>query len=142
MGIAYGITNTQAKQLEGVRWSVDDVSYRFASRNGTARGEQPWFAGAEGLAYPLQDDTGTTTFFAKFFKPNMATQKRMERTQWFIDQAVFDWAPELSAAPCRVLDTRLDGRPDGIAFDFCCVLSQAVPGMTWLDAKAGIMEGT
>ena len=119
---------------------IDGECYYFATR--TSRGENPWFVGAEGRAYPLRNEAGITKYFVKFLKEDVGTAKRMKRMQWFIDQAVFNWAPELIAAPCRILDTRRDGRPDGITFDFCCVLSQAVADMTWTEAKGRIMDGT
>lgn len=140
MGVRYRITNNQAHQLEGVRWVIDDECCYFATR--TSPRENPWFAGAEGRAYPLETKAGIAKYFVKFQIKDVGTAKRMKRMQWFIDQAVFTWAPELVAAPCRVLDTRRDGRPDGINFDFCCVLSQAVSGMSWTEAKGRIMEGT
>ena len=138
----FGITNTLAKRLEGATWKIDNDTFQFASRRSDSRGELPWHAGAEGLAYPLLNELGETAHFAKFFKPSMASGKRIDRTRWLIDQAVFAWAPELRAAPRRILDTRVEGRPDGIDFDFCCVLSEAVAGRSWLDAKGEIMDGT
>lgn len=135
------LSQLQAKELAGKRWQLNGATYAFADYDRNAPGQPPWKTGAEGIAYPLLNGDGTPGAYVKFFDELKITPKRVRRTQWLIDQRVHTWADELRGAPGIWVDTKSDGSPDGVGFDFTCSLAEAVPGRTWLELKLDVVDG-
>lgn len=135
------LTATQARELEGHRWTIEGQALRFANRDPSYPGSVPFRQGSEGIAYPLLDGTGQPGVYAKFFHKTSVTRKRVQRAQWLVNQRVDTWAPTLIGAPYCWANTQDTGRPEGIGFDFTCSLAVATPGMTWQEVKLGIADG-
>lgn len=138
------LSQLQAKELAGKRWTVNGTGYTFADYHPAQAGQPrqpPWMSGAEGMAFPLLGTDGRQRSFVKFFDELRVTAKRVDRTKWLVEQRIDTWVPELRAAPNTWVDTRTLGGPAGISFEFTCPLSHAVPGRTWLELKSDIVEG-
>ncbi|MDA7979476.1 MAG: serine/threonine-protein kinase [Pirellulales bacterium] len=135
------LSQLQAKELAGKRWHLNGEAYAFADYDRNSPGQPPWKTGAEGIAYPLLNGDGTPGAYVKFFDELKISPKRVRRTQWLIDQRVDTWADELRGAPGTWVDTKSDGSPDGIGFEFTCSLAEAVPGRTWLELKLDVIDG-
>lgn len=135
------LSQLQARELAGKRWSLDGASLTFADYDRSQPGQPPWKTGAEGIAYPILGTDGHPRAYVKFFDELKITPKRIDRTKWLIEQRIDKWAAELQGAPNSWLDTQSVGAPAGVSFDFTCSLAQAVPGKTWLEVKLDIMDG-
>jgi len=135
------LSRLQARELAGKRWAYNGAACTFADYDPALPGEPPWISGAEGIAYPLLGPDGRARAYAKLLHELRATPKRFNRTKWLIEQRLDTWTPELSAAPCRWLDTTVVGRPVGVSFDFMCSVANAVPGKTWLEVKLDVANG-
>lgn len=134
------LTQTQAKVLAGCAWRVAGRDYVFKPRNPKEPGTTPWKSGAEGMAYPLQNRSGTPTAYLKFF--NNDSPKRFKRVEWLIFQGLPQWIPHLAAAPLLWLDSREVGRPDGVDFDLTGCVADLAPGDTWLELKFRLSENS
>ncbi len=135
------LSQLQAKELAGKSWNLNGSTYVFADYDRNEPGQPPWKTGTEGIAYPLLNGDGTAKAYVKFFDELKITPKRVERTRWLIDQRVDQWGGELRGAPGTWVDTKSDGAPQGIGFDFTCSLAEAVPGRTWLELKLDVVDG-
>ena len=93
-------------------------------------GQPPWRSGAEGKAYPLLAPDGAVAAYLKFF--TRPTQQRLNRTAWLIGQQMHTWLPGLRPPPCSG-STPVEPPLRRNRFRFCRLLSQAVPGETWLE---------
>lgn len=135
------LSQNQARELAGKRWVLNGANYRFADRDPDAPGDPPWRSGAEGIAYPLLGVDGQARAYAKFFDGQKITQKRIDRTKWLIEQRMDGWVPELRGAASSWVDTKVVGAPAEIGFDFTCSCARSVPGKTWAEVKADVVDG-
>lgn len=126
----------QAKDLAGRSWKINDRTYRLAEYNGATFG-----GGRESIGIGLYDEQGRLTAYFKSFVGIFLSHKRVARTKWLIAADLPSLGPEFRGAPRQWLDTRQDGRPQGIIFDFTGYLMEAVPGMDWRDLKESIASG-
>ena len=134
------INQLQAKKLAGCRWILPEAILTFANYDPQRPGDPPWRSGGEAIAYPLQDASGRVSHFAKFFDPSRISEKRVKRILWLIGQDLSSCSNQLQAAPSAWLDTQAVSRPEKIDFDFSCCLTRAVPGKTWHEIKAAIVQ--
>lgn len=126
------LSNAQCRELSGSYWKVNSAAYQFSPMAGV--GSPSWRKGAEGIAFPLVDQrTGQVTAWLKMFKSSIDT--RRQRVEWLIRQKLGQKSLHLTAVPSCWIDTRDSARPEGINFDFCGSLSQAVPGKSWSEWK-------
>jgi ankyrin repeat protein len=125
------LSNTQARDLAGKHWIVDNEVYRFKDYS---PGQPPWRTGSEGKAFPLlREKDDAVSAYVKFF--NSPSAKRLNRTRWLVSQDVQQRCPQLAACPRLWLDSRTVGRPEGVLFDITGCLAYAAPGETWLELK-------
>jgi serine/threonine protein kinase len=126
----------QVKDLAGRVWKLNGRTYRLDQYGG-----HEFRQGKEGINIGLFDEQGKLAAYLKSFMGIALTPKRVARTKWLIEQDLGSWGPEFRGAPKQWVDTRVDGRPQGIDFEFTCYLMDPVPGQTWEKAKELVTTG-
>jgi len=135
------LSQLEARELAGKQWSLDGSTYTFANYDRLAPGQPPWKSGAEGINYPLLNGDGTPKAYVKFFDElKMTTSGCAARNGSSISGSMVG-RRNCAARREKWVDTRSDGSPDGVNFDFSCSFAEAVPGQTWLELKLDVMDG-
>lgn len=123
--ISYG----QAKKLVGVRLEVGGKQFVF---------DVEIKMGGEAFAIPLLDTYSRRVAFFRTLTAFKATQARIDRTEWMIGQRLHRLSEVFIGAPQLWVDTRIQGRPKGVGFDFSGTIHGLAIGTSWAAWKQRI----
>lgn len=134
MSVLPSIGIGQARQLAGKTLRTGNRAFVFGS-------EDTIKLGGQAIALPLFDKSGRRVAFFRSSLALGATSDKIDRTSWLIGQKLHLKNEAFAAAPQLWFNSKIHGRPDGIAFDVAATIHGCAPGRSWKDWKEQVEFG-
>lgn len=126
------MTLGQAKKLAGQRFSVGSKEFVF---------DNELKAGGQAIAIPLKNGDGDRIAFFRSLFAMASTSAKTERTAWMIGQRLHLLSEAFIGAPQLWVNTKSQGRPIGVDFDFAGTIHGLALGTSWKSWKEDVEMG-
>lgn len=126
------MSSSQAQQLSGKRFKVGKSEFFF---------EAQVVSGGQAMAIPLRNSAGHRIAFFRTHSVTAKTPVNIERTSWLMGQQLHRLSDTFISVPQLWVDTRAQGRPLGIDFDFDGAILGLAIGQTWKSWKRQMSLG-
>ena len=120
------MSQNQARKLTGKRFMVGKSEFFF---------ENKIVSGGQAIAIPLKNRDGRRIAFFRTHSATSKTPVNIERTSWLIGQRLHLLSKTFTGVPQLWVDTRKQGRPSGIDFDFDGAILGLAIGRSWKSFK-------